>query len=146
MWSPKLPSVFFFNLLYTPVFYYFQSSDLAHSSIKGSSYHLNRTGTPNSFPANQPPGEMIWRKFQTSLPGFEGHDTIAVTFTFYDGVQGLDHPNPGMPSQGDTMYSLPTRNIGRKGSSETATQSLCSLPSLYYLLFVPRRNWKCFSK
>ena len=107
--------------IYTPVFYYFQSSDLAHSSIEGSSYHLNKvdkrywTGTPNSFPANQPPGEIIWKKYETSLPGFEGHDTIAVKFTFYDGVQGLDHPNPGMPFKGTQCIAyLPETSEGKE--------------------------------
>ena len=111
----KVALGFFLNLLYTPVFYYFQSSDLAHSSIKGSSYQLNRTGTPNSFPANQPPGEIIWKKYQTSLPGFEGHDTIALKFTFYDGVQGLDHPNPGMPFKGTQCIAyLPETSEGKE--------------------------------
>lgn len=124
MWSPKLSwLLFFFFLLQekAPVFSYFQSSDLAQSSIKGSSYHLNKvdkcrwTGTPNSFPANQPPGEIIWKKYQASLPGFDGHGTIAVKFTFYDGVQGLDHPNPGMPFKGTQCIAyLPETSEGNE--------------------------------
>ena len=105
----------------SPAFSYFQSSDLAHSSIKGSSYHLNKvdkchwTGTPNYFPANQPPGEMFWKKYQTSLPGFEGHGTIAVKFTFYDGIQGLEHPNPGMPFKGTQCIAyLPETSEGKE--------------------------------
>lgn len=124
MWSPKLSWLFFFFFLLqekAPVFSYFQSSDLAQSSIKGSSYHLNKvdkchwTGTPNSFPANQPPGEIIWKKYQASLPGFDGHGTIAVKFTFYDGVQGLDHPNPGMPFKGTQCIAyLPETSEGNE--------------------------------
>ena len=37
----------------------------------------------------------MWKKYEESLPGFEGCGTFVGTFTFYDGTQRSEHPNPG---------------------------------------------------
>lgn len=43
---------------------------------------------------------MMWKKYEDSLPGFEGCGTIVVTFTFYDGIQSSEHPSPGANYKG----------------------------------------------
>lgn len=40
---------------------------------------------------------MIHRLENDSLPGHEGHGTIAIQFHFKSGVQGPEHPSPGQP-------------------------------------------------
>ena len=47
----------------------------------------------------------MWKRYETSLPGFQGYGTIAVTFAFYDGIQGLEHPNPGRVYKGTSCVA-----------------------------------------
>ncbi|XP_074619860.1 uncharacterized protein LOC141878737 isoform X3 [Acropora palmata] len=64
--------------------------------------------------ANQPPGEMVWKRDNESLPGFEGSATIAVSFHFYSGIQGTEHPNPGNEYKGTSYKAyLPETNEGK---------------------------------
>ncbi|KAL9972368.1 hypothetical protein ACROYT_G018653 [Oculina patagonica] len=51
--------------------------------------------SPDLLRANQPPGQMMWKKYEDSLPGYEGYGTIVVTYIFYDGFQSAEHPSPG---------------------------------------------------
>ncbi|PAA84524.1 hypothetical protein BOX15_Mlig007561g3 [Macrostomum lignano] len=50
-----------------------------------------------SQPAN---GTMTVTKEALSLPGHPGYATQVVTYTFGPGVQGREHPNPGLPYRG----------------------------------------------
>lgn len=64
--------------------------------------------------ANQPPGEMVWKRENECLPGFEGSGTIAVSFHFYGGIQGTEHPNPGNEFKGTSYKAcLPETNEGK---------------------------------
>lgn len=64
--------------------------------------------------ANQPPGEMVWKRDNESLPGFEGSGTIAMSFHFYGGIQGTEHPNPGNEYKGTSYKAyLPETNEGK---------------------------------
>ncbi|KAL3864504.1 hypothetical protein ACJMK2_006178 [Sinanodonta woodiana] len=49
------------------------------------------------------------------LPGFEGHGTIMLYYSFFDGIQTEEHPNPGRPYYGTnrTAY-LPNNQEGQK--------------------------------
>jgi len=53
--------------------------------------HGVRTGTR---PLN---GTMKHRLIGSSLPGYSGCGTIELVFTFWAGIQGPEHPNPGQP-------------------------------------------------
>nr|XP_026692305.1 deltex protein isoform X1 [Ciona intestinalis] len=44
---------------------------------------------------NQPPGQMHWSVIQTSVPGYEPHHTIRITYDIRAGMQTNEHPNPG---------------------------------------------------
>ncbi|XP_078492331.1 deltex protein [Ciona intestinalis] len=44
---------------------------------------------------NQPPGQMHWNVIQTSVPGYEPHHTIRITYDIRAGMQTNEHPNPG---------------------------------------------------
>ena len=48
---------------------------------------------------NQPDGQMNITKQLSKLPGFESTSTgtIVVTYFFSNGIQGSNHPNPGIP-------------------------------------------------
>ena len=50
-----------------------------------------------------------------SLPGFESCGTIVISYRFFNGTQGPDHPDPGKPYTGicRTAY-LPDNKEGRK--------------------------------
>lgn len=64
--------------------------------------------------ANQPPGEMVWKRDNESLPGFEGSGTIVMSFHFYSGIQGTEHPNPGNGYKGTSYKAyLPETNEGK---------------------------------
>ena len=43
---------------------------------------------------------MMWKRYEDSLPGFEGCGTFVLTFTFYDGIQSSEHPSPGAMYKG----------------------------------------------
>lgn len=62
--------------------------------------HLNSAYKSVSPQGNQPPGQIMWKKYAEDLPGFEDYGTIVVTFTFYDGLQSPEHPNPGRSYKG----------------------------------------------
>lgn len=58
---------------------------------------------------------MMWKKYETSLPGFEGYGTIAVSFCFYDGIQSSEHPNPGNVYKGATCVAyIPATQEGKE--------------------------------
>lgn len=76
---------------------------------------LHWTAFPDVVKANQPPGQMMWKKYGDSLPGFEGCGTFAVTFTFYDGIQTSEHPSPGEMYRGMSCIAyLPDTQEGRQ--------------------------------
>jgi deltex-like protein len=64
---------------------------------------------------NQPYGRMYDNHRATSLPGFGLWDTIVITYSFPNGTQGPDHPNPGKPytRTNKTAY-LPRNKEGKK--------------------------------
>ena len=76
---------------------------------------IHWTAYPDAFKANQPPGQMMWKKYEESLPGFEGCGTFVVTFTFYDGTQCSEHPNPGELYKGMSCIAyLPDTQEGKQ--------------------------------
>lgn len=57
----------------------------------------------------------MWKTYADNLPGFEGCGTIVITFTFYDGVQSSEHPNPGGSYKGmSCMAYFPDTQEGRQ--------------------------------
>ena len=65
--------------------------------------------------STQPPGHMTWSNYSQSLPGYDSTGTVAVTFAFYDGVQGEEHPHPGQPYKGTTLIVyLPNTSEGKQ--------------------------------
>ncbi|KAJ7374742.1 E3 ubiquitin-protein ligase dtx3l [Desmophyllum pertusum] len=51
-----------------------------------------------AFQGNQPTGHMTCRTdSEHSLPGYEDCGTIIIGFNFDRGIQGPEHPNPGVP-------------------------------------------------
>ena len=64
---------------------------------------------------NQPPGTMYDSYRSISLPGFGSCGTIVISYSFRNGTQGPDHPNPGKPytRTNKTTY-LPDNKEGRK--------------------------------
>ncbi|XP_068703240.1 uncharacterized protein [Montipora foliosa] len=74
----------------------------------------NRTVIAVPVQANQPPGEMMWKRYSESLPGFEGSGTIAVSFCFYGGIQSSEHPKPGVKYRGITCTAyIPDTKEGK---------------------------------
>ena len=64
---------------------------------------------------NQPKGNMFDSIRSTSLPGFGSCGTIVISYRFPNGIQGLEHPNPGKPYEGtDRRAYLPDNWEGRK--------------------------------
>ena len=58
---------------------------------------------------------MMWKAYEASLSGFEGYGTIAVTFSFYDGIQSSEHPNPGRAYRGASFVAyFPDSQEGRQ--------------------------------
>ena len=50
-----------------------------------------------------------------SVPGYEGCNTIEVTYVIPSGFQGPEHPNPGQRYHGTTKVAyLPDNQEGRK--------------------------------
>lgn len=45
---------------------------------------------------NQPNGTMNVETVNTSLPGYPKCNTLVITYEFPDGIQGEEHPNPGV--------------------------------------------------
>ncbi|XP_050190757.1 probable E3 ubiquitin-protein ligase DTX3 [Myiozetetes cayanensis] len=66
---------------------------------------------------NQPPdGRMlVTRDHQLPLPGYEAFGTIIIQYVFPPGVQGVEHPNPGVRYPGTTRVAyLPDCPEGNK--------------------------------
>jgi len=58
---------------------------------------------------------MSHQIFKRSLPGYEGFNTIKITYYIPSGVQGRNHPNPGRQFTGDTRCAyLPDSPEGRE--------------------------------
>lgn len=96
------------------------STDL-HTSVSDPSSDIDQKGGlqwtayPDVLKANQPPGQMMWKRYEDSLPGFEGCGTVVVTFTFYDGVQSSEHPSPGEMYKGMSCIAyLPDTQEGKQ--------------------------------
>ena len=48
---------------------------------------------------NQPPGGTMSHSFtKLSIPGYEGHGCIVITYHIPSGTQGPEHPSPGKQS------------------------------------------------
>ena len=63
---------------------------------------------------NQPPGQMQVQETSSSLPGYEGFGTITIHYRFNSGVQGSEHPNPGVAYSGTSRTAyLPNNPNGR---------------------------------
>jgi len=85
------------------------------SSKKDQKGGLYGTAYPDVFKANQPPGQMMWKRYEDSLPGFEGSGTFVVNFTFYDGIQSSEHPTPGEMYKGMSCIAyLPDNEEGKQ--------------------------------
>ncbi|XP_078489283.1 putative E3 ubiquitin-protein ligase DTX3 [Ciona intestinalis] len=65
---------------------------------------------------NQPHGTMIHRTQQhTHLPGYERYDAIVIDYHFPSGIQGPEHPNPGVRYTGTSRTAyLPDNYEGRE--------------------------------
>ena len=64
---------------------------------------------------NQPPGSMNWHENSSSLPGYQGYGTIIINYSFQSGIQGPEHPNPGVRYNGTSRTAyLPNNTEGRK--------------------------------
>ncbi|XP_078075578.1 E3 ubiquitin-protein ligase DTX3L [Mustelus asterias] len=65
---------------------------------------------------NQPEGgKMTFRNLLLHLPGYEKFDSIEIHYMIPDGVQGVEHPNPGQRYYGTTRTAyLPDNPEGRK--------------------------------
>uniref|UniRef100_UPI00398ECDCA E3 ubiquitin-protein ligase DTX3L n=1 Tax=Pristiophorus japonicus TaxID=55135 RepID=UPI00398ECDCA len=65
---------------------------------------------------NQPDGSrMTFRNLPMSLPGYEKSDIIEINYTVPDGIQGMEHPQPGQRYYGTTRTAyLPGSSEGRK--------------------------------
>uniref|UniRef100_A0A452I369 E3 ubiquitin-protein ligase n=1 Tax=Gopherus agassizii TaxID=38772 RepID=A0A452I369_9SAUR len=65
----------------------------------------------------QPKGKMEVSTFTQSLPGHQDCGTIQIVYSISKGIQGPEHPNPGMPytARGFPRYCyLPDNEKGRK--------------------------------
>uniref|UniRef100_A0A6M2CP70 E3 ubiquitin-protein ligase n=1 Tax=Rhipicephalus microplus TaxID=6941 RepID=A0A6M2CP70_RHIMP len=66
---------------------------------------------------NQPPGIMNYQVLPFALPGYEGCSTIEITYHIPAGIQGPEHPRPGMPytARGFPRHGyLPNNDQGRR--------------------------------
>lgn len=55
-----------------------------------------------------PPGSMTVEHYSPDclrLPGHEQHGAIVITYSFRSGMQGPEHPSPGVPYAGTTRYA-----------------------------------------
>ncbi|CAN0280295.1 unnamed protein product, partial [Phaeothamnion confervicola] len=64
----------------------------------------------------QPPGTMtVGTSDRHSCPGFEGHGTITISYSFSNGIQGVEHPSPGQAYAGTHRVAyLPDSPEGRE--------------------------------
>nr|XP_020474913.1 probable E3 ubiquitin-protein ligase DTX3 [Monopterus albus] len=73
-----------------------------------NAYHGVYTGT-------QPVGTMTERRSWQRLPGFEHCQSIVITYSFPEGIQGPEHPNPGVRYSGTSRTAfLPACEEGEK--------------------------------
>ncbi|XP_008281377.1 probable E3 ubiquitin-protein ligase DTX3 [Stegastes partitus] len=73
-----------------------------------NTYHGVYTGT-------QPEGQMLVTSSWQSLPGFEGCGSIVIQYSFPAGIQGPEHPNPGVRySRTSRTAFLPACEEGQK--------------------------------
>ncbi|CAH1257713.1 DTX3L [Branchiostoma lanceolatum] len=65
---------------------------------------------------DQPPGSMTWyTSYSTRLPGYEDFGAIVISYSFWSGTQGPDHPNPGRYFSGTSRTAyLPNNDEGRE--------------------------------
>ncbi|XP_069780416.1 E3 ubiquitin-protein ligase DTX3L [Narcine bancroftii] len=65
---------------------------------------------------NQPEGgRMTHRNVALHLPGYEKFDVIEISYIIPDGIQGKEHPQPGLKFHGTTRIAfLPNNDEGRK--------------------------------
>ncbi|XP_022091861.1 uncharacterized protein LOC110979958 isoform X2 [Acanthaster planci] len=64
---------------------------------------------------DQPEGSMNCRTVSTDLPGYPDCGTIIVTYTFLDGIQDEQHPNPGQRYHGTQRQAyLPNNRHGQE--------------------------------
>ena len=67
------------------------------------------------FTGNQPNGRMSSSESELRLPGYPRCGSIIISYTFFNGIQGPSHPNPGKPYNGTNQKAyLPNNEEGRK--------------------------------
>ncbi|XP_041655187.1 probable E3 ubiquitin-protein ligase DTX3 [Cheilinus undulatus] len=67
------------------------------------------------YTGNQPEGTMTVSRTWQRLPGFEHCGTIVIQYSFPAGIQGPEHPNPGVRySRTSRMAFLPANEEGEK--------------------------------
>lgn len=64
---------------------------------------------------NQPEGSMHHTVSPIRLPGYEDSNTIVIHYSFIDGIQTAQHPNPGQVYEGTSRTAyLPNNTEGQK--------------------------------
>ena len=64
---------------------------------------------------NQPQGQMTISTSNNYLPGCGSSGTIIIHYSFHNGTQGPNHPNPGRPYTGTSRTAfLPNNEEGQK--------------------------------
>ncbi|KAK3553117.1 hypothetical protein QTP86_031698 [Hemibagrus guttatus] len=59
-------------------------------------------------------GTMKYTELGMSLPGYEQYRTAKITYSIPDGIQGEEHPNPGLPFEGGVFEAyLPLTSKGQ---------------------------------
>lgn len=106
------------NTFSAPCWIDFQPPSSTPSFPPNQDDNTNRTtAIPDPINANQPPGQMTWKKYEASLPGFAGFGTIEIKFVFYDGIQSSGHPNPGKTYMGTSCAAyIPETHEGKEVS------------------------------
>lgn len=89
-----------FRTFSTPYWIDFQPRSSSPRFPPNQDDDTHRTATPDPIKTDQPPGQMTWKKYQASLPGFTGFGTIEIKFVFYEGIQSSEHPHPGKAYMG----------------------------------------------
>ncbi|XP_060931022.1 probable E3 ubiquitin-protein ligase DTX3 isoform X2 [Limanda limanda] len=73
-----------------------------------NTFHGAHTGT-------QPPGTMAVTRSHTYLPGYEKYGHIIIKYSFPEGIQGPEHPNPGVRYSGTSRTAyLPACSEGEE--------------------------------
>ncbi|XP_038071047.1 uncharacterized protein LOC119739960 [Patiria miniata] len=64
---------------------------------------------------DQPDGSMNYTTVSSDLPGYPGCGTIIITYTFLNGIQTDEHPNPGLQYRGTQRQAyLPNNRQGQE--------------------------------